>query len=71
MFLKYRQYSYILIKYRPLIVSKPTLMDRYIQKLLDIYDSRKLAYEPQAVDYESIDKIVLDYYLKTYHKETQ
>lgn len=25
----------------------------------------------QAVYYESIDKIVLDYYLKTYHKETQ
>ena len=47
------------------------LMDKYLTKLLDIYDSRKLAYEPQAVDYESIDKIVLDYYLKTYHKETQ
>ena len=47
------------------------LMDEYIQKLIAIYDSRKLAYEPQAVDYESIDKIVLDYYLTTYHKETQ
>ena len=46
-------------------------MDEYLTKLLDIYDSRKIAYEPQAVDYESIDKIVLDYYLKTYHKEIQ
>ena len=40
------------------------LMDEYLQKLIAIYDSRKLAYEPQGVDYESIDKIVLDYYLK-------
>ena len=46
-------------------------MDEYIQKLIAIYDSRKLAYEPQVVDYYIIDMIVLDYYLTTYHKESQ
>lgn len=43
----------------------------YFNSINIIYDSRKLSYQPQTVDYESIDKIVLDYYLKTYHKEIQ
>lgn len=41
------------------------LMDKYIQKLLAIYESRKLAYSPQTVDYDAIDNIVLNYYLTT------
>lgn len=46
------------------------LMDNYIQKLVAIYDSRKLAYSPQSVDYEAIDKIVLKYYLSTIDPES-
>lgn len=45
------------------------LMDKYIQKLLAIYDSRKLAYTPQTVDYDAIDKIVLKYYLSNIDPE--
>lgn len=46
------------------------LMDKYIQKLLAIYDSRKLSYQPQTVDYEAIDKIVLGYYLSNIDPES-
>ena len=46
------------------------LMDKYLTKLLDIYDSRKLAYQPQTVDYEAIDKIVLGYYLSNIDPES-
>ena len=47
-----------------------TLMDKYIQKLLYIYDSRKLSYKPQTVDYGAIDNIVLKYYLSNIDPES-
>ena len=39
-----------------------TLRDLYIAKLNSIYESKKLAYTPQKVDYPALDKIVLDFY---------
>ena len=38
------------------------LRDHYLEKLTDIYEERKLKYKPQKVDYEALDKIVLNYY---------
>lgn len=46
------------------------LMDKYLTKLLNIYDSRKLSYQPQTVDYEAIDKIVLGHYLSNIDPES-
>ena len=39
-----------------------TLRDSYIAKLNSIYESKKLAYTPQKVDYQALDTIVLDFY---------
>ena len=39
-----------------------SLRDTYLAKLAQIYDSRKLDYQPQSVDYDTIDQIVLSYY---------
>ena len=38
------------------------LRDSYVAKLSEIYEVKKLNYEPQPVDYEAIDKIVMTYY---------
>lgn len=38
------------------------MRDEYISKLASIYEQRKLSYKPQPVDYELLDKIVLDFY---------
>lgn len=38
--------------------------DRYIKRLNDIYDELKLAYKPQDVDYEILDKIVMKEFCK-------
>ena len=38
------------------------LRDSYVAKIASIYDERKLAYKPQTVSYELLDKIVLDFY---------
>lgn len=38
------------------------LRDSYITKIAEIYDDRKLSYTPQKIDYEVLDKIVLDFY---------
>lgn len=47
-----------------------SLRDEYVAKLNKIYEEKKTTYIPIPIDYEAIDKIVLDYYLTTYHKET-
>ena len=39
-----------------------SLRDTYLAKLAQIYEDRKLSYQPQEVDYSTIDKIVLNYY---------
>jgi hypothetical protein len=38
------------------------MRDSYLAKLNAIYESKKLAYTPQKVDYQALDKIVLDFY---------
>ena len=38
------------------------MRDEYISKVASIYEQRKLSYKPQPVDYELLDKIVLDFY---------
>lgn len=38
------------------------MRDLYLAKLSAIYESKKLAYTPQKVDYQALDKIVLDFY---------
>lgn len=38
------------------------MRDSYLAKLNSIYETKKLAYTPQKVDYEALDKIVLDFY---------
>lgn len=35
------------------------LRDRFVERLGEIYEKRKLAYKPQEVDYEMLDKIVM------------
>lgn len=40
-----------------------SLRDDYLQALGAIYESRKLAYAPQPVDYDYLDSIVLPYYI--------
>lgn len=40
------------------------LRDEYISALNAIYESRKLKYEPQPVDTELLDHIVMSYYVK-------
>ena len=39
-----------------------SLRDTYLAKLAQIYEARKLAYQPQHVDYDTLDQIVLNYY---------
>ena len=38
------------------------MRDSYLAKLNAIYESKKIAYIPQKVDYQALDKIVLDFY---------
>ena len=40
------------------------LRDEYIAKLSEIYETKKIEYTPQPVNYELLDSIVLDYYKK-------
>ena len=35
------------------------LRDKYVGKLSEVYEDRKLKYKPQTVDYDAIDKLVL------------
>lgn len=42
------------------------LRDEYVAKLSQIYEQRKIAYNPQEIDYEVLDKIVMNHYLATY-----
>lgn len=38
------------------------LRDLYIEKIAEIYEDRKLSYQPQPVDYDMIDTIVMNTY---------
>ena len=47
------------------------LRDEYVELLATIYENRKLNYSQQVVDYEVIDKIVLEYLCKDYKCKTK
>lgn len=42
------------------------LRDDYVAKLTKIYEEKKLVYKPQSVNYEILDKIVMNHYISTY-----
>jgi len=47
------------------------LRDEYIQRLMNIYEERKLSYKQQKVDYTVIDSIVMEYLFKEYKCKKQ
>lgn len=42
------------------------LRDEYVAKLSQIYEEKKITYKSQPIDYEVLDKIVMEHYLATY-----
>lgn len=43
------------------------MRDTYVASLKDIYEERKIAYEPQPVDYSMLDNIVMTYLIRNYN----